>query len=257
MRFSLSRRKALMAAVCSATPFMSALATGTAKDPASATAALTPLIYVVAKPRRIIADPPILFLMHGFGADEQDLLPLAASLPPEFVVVSFRAPYANPDSGYRWYDNHKQAGQTDGNAPQLLASETAVLKRIDELTIQFKANPQRVFIGGFSQGAVMSYLIGLSHPDRFRGVIVLSGAILPAVSQLLATSGERKGRSQPPFFVGHGSADPTVPFADADQSAMLLSGWHVPLAFHRYEGMGHATSDQEIMDLNVWLQGLE
>jgi phospholipase/carboxylesterase len=199
----------------------------------------------------------MLFLLHGFGADEQDLLPLAASLPPELVVVSFRAPYANPDSGYRWYDNHKQNGQTDADASQLLASETAVLKRIRELTATFQGDPQRIFIGGFSQGAVVSYLIGLSNPDRFRGVIVLSGAILPAVAKLLAAKGEGSARRHIPFFVGHGSADRTVPFADADQSAMLLAGWHVPLTFHRYDGMGHATNEQEIADLDAWLQGLE
>ena len=253
---SLSRRRLLSGLLAGSLPSLGAVAAQTSRANRASPAARDPLVYAVAQPRTPSAQPPALFLMHGYGADENDLLDVGKSLPPEWLIVSFRAPYANDGGGYRWYDHRTVDGLTDGNPDQLLASEHAVLDGIASVAKQYGIDPHRVFIGGFSQGAVLTYLLALSHPERFRGAVVLSGAILPSELPLLQSQPGFDRRARIPMFVGHGTADTTIPFPLADAASMYLSRWHVPVTFHRYPGMGHAIDSAELADLDAWLAPL-
>lgn len=249
MSFSFSRRRAMAvigSLACSAHTVFAATSSALSGGSRS-------LTFAVRMPKHVTPKPPILFLMHGFGSDEQDLLPLADSLPPELLVISLRAPYLNQSGGYRWYEGTRRDGRIDGNGAQIAISRAAVEASIARLTAQYHADPKRIFVGGFSQGAIMTYALTLSHPDRYRGGIVMSGALLPAIA---ATLDPGLDRTHIEMFIGHGSADQTVPFAYADEAAMQLRAWRVPLKFERYPGQGHSVSDAEMADISSWLAPL-
>src|SRR5215470_3634672 len=97
-----------------------ALAIGVAHHPVDAAA--QPLTVVHQPPRKPApGKPPMLVLLHGFGANEQDLLPMAARLDPRLAVASLRGPYQIRPGSYSWM-NGNTADELDGARRAVLES---------------------------------------------------------------------------------------------------------------------------------------
>ena len=201
------------------------------------------ITYIVHEPPKGTAHPPLIVLLHGSGADEHDMIGLWHDLPSEFVVISPRAPFHDAAGGNRWY----RKGPTQD--ADIAASRKVVDVIVANAVQRFDADPTRVFLGGFSQGAVMTYAVALHEPGRFRGAAVLSGTLFPSETAGLTA----QDRSNEAFFVAHGTADPRIPFAAATAARAVLERLHVPTTFHAYPGMGHAIDAAETRDLSDWL----
>lgn len=210
----------------------------------SARAAADELTYLVHEPAKISDHPPLIVVLHGSGADENDMISLWPQLPDTFVVVSPRAPFADAGGGYRWY---RKGMPVDAD---IRFSRDRIDALVDAATRKFHADPKRIFVAGFSQGAVMVYQIVLHEPGRFRGAAVLSGSLFAFDRSELSARTDWTGES---FFVGHGTADERIPFASATAARAELDRLGVPNEFHAYPGMHHETGDREISDLNTWL----
>ncbi len=135
-------------------------------------AAAADLTYLVHAPAEPSAHPPLIVLLHGAGADERDMIGMWRDLPQNFVVISPRAPFGG-GGGYRWY---RKTGASP-RAGDLEISAKIVDLVVDNAAKRFDADPKRLFLGGFSQGAVMTYEVALREPGRFRGAAVLSGSL--------------------------------------------------------------------------------
>lgn len=82
-----------------------ALAIGGAYRPVDAAA--QPLTVVHQAPRKPApGKPPMLVLLHGFGANEQDRLPMAARLDPRLAVANLRGPYQIRPGSYSWVNGN-------------------------------------------------------------------------------------------------------------------------------------------------------
>ncbi len=182
---------------------------------------------------------PTLILLHGRGANEWDLLPLAAYLDPRLLVVSVRAPWPL-GPGAEWY-----------RMPSLATPEpTSFAESIRRLESFFAAlpdevgaDPARLFGLGFSQGAVMLATLRLRQPTLLGGAVLLSG-YLPAGA---AVPG---GGSA--VWVGHGSADDIVPVRLGREMAAQLSAASVPVTYQEYP-MGHQIAPEELAAISAWL----
>ncbi len=98
---------------------------------------------------------------------------------------------------------------------------------------------------------MMTYEVALRHPEVLRGIAALSGRLLPVVrTQVLAPSSYR-GLS---VFIGHGTADPQVPYAGATEALSYLQTLSIEPAFHSYPGVVHTISGNEVTDLANWKQ---
>ena len=210
---------------------------------AGAATAADDLTYLVHQPAPAAGHPPLIVLLHGAGADERDMIGLWPQLPPRFVVVSPRAPFGDAAHGYRWYR------QAQGEADRATSRKIIDLV-VDNAVHRFDVDPARVFVAGFSQGAVMVYEVALREPGRFRGAAVLSGSLFASERQALSAKTDRDHEA---FFVGHGGADDRIPFGAATAARQQLAALGVPTAFHAYPGMGHTTGDAEVRDLSAWL----
>ncbi len=210
-----------------------------AMNPALAAAELT----MLAHPAMVPAHAPLIVLLHGAGADERDMITLWPQLPLSFTVVSPRAPFGDAAHGYRWY--RRDGGHLAGD---LTRSRQVIDEVVDSAIKRFDADPARVFLAGFSQGAVMVYEVALREPGRFRGAAVLGGSLFASARAALGT-----GRAGEAFFIGHGTADPRVPFGAAIAARDALKASGVPTEFHAYAGMGHTTGQPEVNDLSAWL----
>jgi phospholipase/carboxylesterase len=156
-----------------------------------------------------------LVLLHGRGADEHDLFPLLEALDPERRLHGYtpRAPLALPPGGAHWYVVPR-VGYPD---PATFAEGYGALTEWFD-ALPFPAG--QVVLGGFSQGAVMSYALGLGQGrPRTRALIALSGFI-PTVA------GWKPDLAAPfpPVAIAHGTYDPVIPVEFGRRARDLLEG---------------------------------
>lgn len=182
------------------------------------------------------APHPAVLLFHGRGADEEDLLPLAAELDPRYRYVSARAPLDAGFGGYKWYDSER-IGQPD---PGTFGES---LRLAGELAGRLAAEAPLVVVCGFSQGAVMA--LGLLAGDQ-------QVAAAAALSGFLAPGMEPSSLAGRPVFVGHGRLDPVIPIAFGQQARDGLDAAGAQVTYREYP-MAHAISQQEVLDLRAWL----
>jgi phospholipase/carboxylesterase len=180
-----------------------------------------------------------LVLLHGRGADEHDLFPLLDALDPERRLHGYtpRAPLALPPGGAHWYVVPR-VGYPD---PETFAEGYGAL------TAWFDALPFAagdIVLGGFSQGAVMSYALGLgSGRPRTRALIALSGFI-PTVESW-------EPDLEPPFppiAIAHGTYDPVIPveFGRAARDRLEAAGAEV---WYRESPIEHSIDPQVVLEL--------
>ena len=209
------------------------------------------LKYVVQTPPEKTTHTPVLILLHGYGSDERDLFELKSSLPENFLIISARAPYPLPNGGYEWYEMTDANGHHDGNPQQLANSRGLITKFIAQVIEKYKADPTQVYVAGFSQGAIMSYQVGLTAPGNVAGIGVLSGTIYPSLKPLIKNDAALKKLK---IFVAHGTADNRIPFANGKAAVDYLETFGLKPQFHQYPGMGHTISNDVLNDFVQWLK---
>jgi phospholipase/carboxylesterase len=190
-----------------------------------------------------------LVLLHGRGTSEQDLLPLLDVLDPErrLVGVTPRAPLTIPGQpGAHWYVV-RRVGFPD---PETFAPSYARLAAwLDALPDALGVPWSRTVLGGFSQGAAMSFALGLG-PGRPApaGIMALSGflADVPGYEPVL------DGRDGYPVALGHGTLDPviSIEFAHLARERLLAAGVDL---LYRESPMGHTIDPAFIPQLRDWL----
>ncbi len=189
-----------------------------------------------------------LILFHGRGADEDDLYPLLDTLDPErrLLGVTPRGPVSLPPGGAHWYIA-RQIGYPD--AQTFLATYRRVSAWLDALARETRIPPERTVLGGFSQGAVMSYALGLGA-DRPRpaAVLALSGFI-PIVHGFELDL----KRPLPPIAIGHGIYDPliSIDFARHAREVLTRAGADV---LYRESPLPHAIDPDFLDELVPWIR---
>ncbi len=128
-------------------------------------------------------------------------------------------------------------------------SRQILLRFIDELVAAYGVDPARVYLMGFSQGAIMSASVALTRPDLVAGAVLLSGRILPEIRPLIAKAEQLQGL---PFLVMHGTADNVLPVHHGRATHHLLSALPVQLDYREYP-MGHEIMARSLADAAAWL----
>src|SRR4051812_35282580 len=143
-----------------------------------------------------------LILLHGFGADEHDLLPIGHELDPRLRVVSLQAPIALDFGGRAWFNLQQTPQGFAFDAAEVAEGARLALEAVEEIA---RSSP-RPLLCGFSQGAGMALSVALARPGLSSGVLVLSG--VPPRAQEPPAPAALHGL---PAFVAHGVHDPLVP----------------------------------------------
>jgi phospholipase/carboxylesterase len=192
--------------------------------------------------RRAAGEPEgALVLFHGRGANEFDLVPLLDALDPERRLDGFcpRAPLSLPPGGAHWYVVQR-VGYPD---PETFAvGFAAAAGFVDSLP------HERVVIGGFSQGAVMSFAVGLGRGrPRPAAIVAFSGFIPEVEGWELDTE-----QPFPPIAIAHGTYDPviTVDFGHRSRDRLEAAGAEV---LYRESPMQHSIDPQFVAELQPWL----
>ena len=206
-------------------------------------AAPQPLTVIQQAPRKPgPGKPPLLVLLHGYGADEKDLLPVVVRLDPRLAVASLRAPIQIREGSYSWLGGNSEA--------DLENARRTVLESIDQIVTAGNADAGRVYVAGFSQGAMLALAIALTEPQKIAGAAVLSGRLAAAVRDRHAPPDLLRGF---PILVTHGTEDRQIPIRSARDIHKALKPLSIDLEYHEFE-IGHSISDQTVSVLDQWLR---
>ncbi len=148
-----------------------------------------------------------LVLLHGRATDEHDLVPLFGELDPDrrLVAISPRGPLSLPPGGAHWYEP-RGVGFPDPET--FLTTLEALGAWFDALPGELGVPVARTIVGGFSQGAAMTYALGLGEGrPRPAALIALSGFIPTADGFSLGLDHLPAGY---PVAIGHGRRDPVI-----------------------------------------------
>jgi phospholipase/carboxylesterase len=207
---------------------------------------LDELIYRV---RPAAGDPEGLFLLlHGRGVDENDLYPLCDVLDPErrLLGVTPRGPLTLPPGGYHWYVV-REIGFPDHDT--FHATFDRLSRWLAALGEETGIGIEQTMIGGFSQGAVMSYALGLgaARPSP-AGIMALSG-FMPTVEGF---SLQLEGREGLRVAIGHGLYDPIMDVSWAREARSRLEAAGIEVLY-RESPIPHTIDPEFVPELQTWL----
>ena len=206
-----------------------------------------PLHYLVHEPAGPVTHPrKALFLLHGYGSNAQDLFGLAKPLKLDAVVFSLQAPYDLAGQGFAWYAIHfdEQQGKWSDDQ-QALSSVEQIDQMITQLIEEYHLDPEELHLGGFSQGAILSYALAFQKKGRFRSIAGLSGYINERITPL--------GPMEINVFASHGTQDQVIPFSWAESIQQQLNLEGCTLKFCTYP-TGHSLCMENFEDLIQWMR---
>ena len=194
--------------------------------------------------------------MHGLGADGNDFAPIVSALQLPRAAIRFVFPHApiqpvTINGGMRmraWYDISDGAirREDEGGVRASQKLIEALIAREKERGIA--AN--RLALAGFSQGGAIALQTGLRHAERIAGIMALS-TYLPMADKLPAEAG--RANRDVPIFMAHGSYDPVIPLARAQQSRETLQSLGYAVEWREY-AMPHSVCPEEVTDIGAWLR---
>jgi phospholipase/carboxylesterase len=198
--------------------------------------------------RPAAGDPEgLLVLFHGRGADEHDLFPLLDALDParRFHGVTPRGPLSLPPGGAHWYAL-RQVGYPD--SATFHATYEQVGKWLDALVEETGATPERTVLGGFSQGAVMTYAFGLGRGRPQPAALLAFSGFVPTVEGFeLDLEG-----SLPLVAIGHGTLDAVIGVEWGRRARELLEGAGAYVLYREYP-LPHTIDPRFLAILPPWL----
>jgi phospholipase/carboxylesterase len=189
----------------------------------------------------------LLVLLHGRGADERDLYPLLDLLDPHrrLLGVTPRGPLSLPPGGAHWYVV-REVGYPDPST--FLPTYEAVSAWLDELWDATGLGAERTVLGGFSQGAAMTYALGLGQGrPRPAALVALSGFIptVPGFELDLEPP-------LPPVAIGHGTFDNVISVEWGRRAREQLEAAGGEVVYREYP-LPHAVDPRFLAELAPWL----
>jgi phospholipase/carboxylesterase len=197
--------------------------------------------------------PWLLVLMHGVGSNELDLFGLAPYVPPQFHVLSLRAPFAMGPTSHAWFQFTVDAdGTRHIHVAQEERSRALVAQTVETASRKLGIAPERVVAGGFSQGGIMALSLLLTRPQSLRAAMVMHGRLLPEALPQQAPATAFEGKS---LWISHGVHDNVIPLTSAQ--ALRDHARQLPLQvdYHEFPGV-HEIRPAELQAAMGWLERL-
>jgi phospholipase/carboxylesterase len=179
----------------------------------------------------------LVVLLHGYGANGEDLIGLApafAQVLPDAAFASPNAPYpcqANPFGGYQWFDVWQ--GDEADRLAQVRHAAATIDAFLDAELARLGLADDALALCGFSQGTMLSLHVGLRRARPPAGILGYSGRL--EAPETLAD----EITARPPVMLIHGEQDELLPVELMDVAAARLTECGVRTATHRCPGLGH------------------
>jgi len=205
------------------------------------------LKYVLNVPsgRKDDAEMPLVIVMHGRGADANDLADVAPALDRgagiRFVFPNAPKPfepYRGMTFGFTWFDGWPPTHDSIDETRQLL------LRFIDEIVERYPTPSGKLTLAGFSQGALMSLDVGFRTKQPLAGIVVMSGALF---------EDELPDLRPMPLLIVHGVDDEVIPVLAARRARRVLEDHGISPEYHEF-AMGHWVTDESISVVSEFIR---
>ncbi|MDN6357364.1 phospholipase [Yaniella sp.] len=192
----------------------------------------------------------LVVFLHGFGADENDLVPLGNSFDDRYTIASVQAPKKLPEhfGGYCWFPI---STELEANGQDIVTP----VKQLDDWVQSVASDYRSVSLLGFSQGMAMATSLMRMRPGAYATIIGLSGFVVDATGTPELQSlfqDDQVAATKQPFFWGYDPGDPIV----ASDRIAETGAWlrpRVNLEERTYNGIGHGIHPQEIAHFMTFL----
>ena len=208
------------------------------------------LHHIIRPSQKTDGKAPVMFMLHGYGSNEDDLFSFASELSDELCIISIRAPHNLMPSAFAWYAIHfdEDAGKWTDKA-QAKASLNNIASFIDQAVEAYDLDQTNVSLLGFSQGAILSYALALSHPKKIKKVIALSGYIEEDILDPKYTSNDFSDLS---CYCSHGTVDQVIPVEWARKTPTFLEALDIEHTYEEFP-VGHGVAPQNFFSFKKWL----
>ena len=212
--------------------------------------------HLVYRVRPGLINSPLIIMIHGLGGDENVMWIFERALPDQATVIAPRAPlWIEPGTphaeeasgGYSWF---RPAPLPRPDRSTLAQAIGALQKFIAAPIEKYSADPNQVYLLGFSQGAALCYALSLALPDQIAGVIALAG-FLPEGDDLALNQTSKLPKHG--YLILHGLEDERVPIRYARKARSDLQSIRAAVDYHEYP-IGHKISPQGMKDIEAWLK---
>ncbi|MCF8382982.1 MAG: phospholipase [Chlorobium sp.] len=193
---------------------------------------------------------PLMIMLHGYGSNEKDLVQLGPILDERVRYISARAPHSLDFGMFGWFPIEFTANGIIVDYDAAEEARRQLITFIGEIIAEYRPQGNRVFLMGFSQGSVMSYLAAFERPELLHGVIACSGQ-LPRQDSVPENS--KHALRQLPFLVVHGVFDDVLPIEKGAESNRFLKGMVTDLTYQEFP-MAHEISPAALKLVSEWLQ---
>jgi len=205
------------------------------------------------------SDRNAIVLLHGYGANYHDLLSLQKELDPEetshwyFPNGIESIPSMPGYEGRAWFQIDQQFINVqlggEGSVDNRYKDVTLATERIKSLYDEISSKHENVFMGGFSQGAILATNLAINFDVKLAGLVILSGAYLANESWQENT----QTQADLPIFQSHGMQDMVLPFVLAEALSKILNQVCKHHKFHSFVG-GHEIPRPILLELDKFLK---
>ncbi|MBM3502520.1 MAG: phospholipase [Alphaproteobacteria bacterium] len=191
----------------------------------------------------------LVILLHGYGADGDDLFGLVPELARSLPDAAFASPHApepcGAGFGYQWFPitNLMPAAMLAGVQDAAPSLERFIEAERD----RYDLDDSQVALVGFSQGTMMSLYVGLRRSQPLAAIVGFSGTLVGA--DTIA-----RGRAHPPVLLVHGSADPLVPVLALHDAVRGLKAAEVAVEWEIRPGLPHAIDPEGLRRAAAFLK---
>jgi len=186
-----------------------------------------------------------LVLLHGYGANEHDLLPLAHELDPRLRAVSIQGPVSLGGGMRAWFNLKEDAKGISFDADEAREAVRSAAAAVEAVAA---VSPRPILLG-FSQGAAIAIGVAVTRPELAAAVISLSGVPPVLEPKDLAKAAKLRGL---PVFAAHGEHDQLLPIALGRRVRDELVRLGLDVSWHEYP-MAHLVIQEELADARTWL----
>lgn len=187
---------------------------------------------------------PTVVMLHGRSGDEDVMWVFARTVPRNWLLVAPRAIKADPDGGYSWHPRHQDEWPPLDRFDEATAAVTRFVNALPQL---YNADPDHVYLMGFSQGAATAYATAMRQPELVQGIAGLVGFVPTEADAVLAA----KALKGLPILMAVGKEDERIPYAVSQASAQALRNTGAELEYYEYD-TGHKLNAQGMRDLKQW-----
>ncbi|MED4228237.1 alpha/beta hydrolase [Neobacillus cucumis] len=206
----------------------------------------TEMVYELRRPKTLVPGKkyPALFVMHGIGSNEHNMLSLVNGLEDSFYIFSVRG-HLSQGPGFAYFTI-----QGYGKPHREVFDEgiNKLAGFIDYASANYPIDPEHVYLMGFSQGAIVSMTLALTLGNKIKGFIALSGYIPQFVKEEYKINlGKHLS-----VFISHGEYDQVLPYEWGKENVDYFTKLGVPVTFKTYPE-GHTVSEKNLQDFQAWI----